>query len=119
MTTNYTTCSRTWKEIPLPDGQIRSEVESESYNNWIVSTYPGNNELLSITKDGVSKTFKVVGDYEWSWNIQKTQVRASGGAEGLIKHIIMVLPEYADAIPDCNYVIRMVSNIYEKCKPVC
>lgn len=119
MTTNYTTSTTKWREIPLPGGQIRSEMESRTYSNWIVSTYPGNNNLLSITKDGVSKTFKVVEDMEWSWKIQKTQVRASGGAEGLIKHIIRELPEYADAIPDRDYVIRMVSNIYEKCKPIC
>ena len=118
MTTNYTTCSRTWKEIPLPDGQIRHKVESESYNNWIVSTYPGDNEHISITKDGVTKTFMVVEDYEWAWKIQKTQVRASGGAERLLILVIQCLPRFSDAIPDCVDVVKMISNIYEKCKPI-
>jgi hypothetical protein len=61
-------------------------INLKSYNIWGQQINEGNifidieNEML-ITKNG--KKFKVVKDYEFTYKIQKTQIKASGGINGL------------------------------------
>jgi hypothetical protein len=67
--------------------------EEEHYNrktdkmehtaDWSFTIYPGDNNHLTVSRDGVTKTVKVVPDIEFVYKLQKTQVRAIGGAEGL------------------------------------
>jgi hypothetical protein len=61
-------------------------INLKSYNIWGQQINEGNifidieNEML-ITNNG--KKFKVVKDYEFTYKIQKTQIKASGGINGL------------------------------------
>jgi len=65
-------------------------IQLTSYNIWGQKINEGNifidleTESL-ITQSG--KTFKVVKDYEFTYKIQKTQIKASGGVIGLRKFI--------------------------------
>ena len=65
-------------------------IQLTSFNIWGQKINEGNvfidmeTETL-ITTSG--KTFKVVKDYEFTYKIQKTQIKASGGIEGLRKFI--------------------------------
>lgn len=43
--------------------------------------------IEKITSDkNIFVTIKVVNDYEYTYKIQKTQVKARGGIDGLLKH---------------------------------
>jgi phage FluMu protein gp41 len=65
-------------------------IQLTSYNIWGQKINEGNifvdieNEKI-ITKNG--KEFKVVKDYEFTYKIQKTQINAQGGINGLYKFI--------------------------------
>ena len=61
-------------------------IKLKSYNIWGQQINEGDiyidieNEIL-ITNNG--KKFKVIKDYEFTYKIQKTQIKASGGINGL------------------------------------
>lgn len=66
------------------------------------------NKLIIQPEDGEKRVFKVVPDRAWAYKIQKTQVNAQGGAEGLMK----TLTDLAWSI--CT--ISVLQNIYTKVK---
>lgn len=46
-----------------------------------------NEELLSVTRDGVTKTVLIRPDYEFIWSLKKTYIRARDAAKGVYEHL--------------------------------
>ena len=63
-------------------GKVNGEWKLVGYYNYAFNAY-GNS--IIIERDGVKKVFKVVEDNDFVVKVQKTQVKATGGAEGLYK----------------------------------
>lgn len=82
-TRNLRQWSGIWDRIPVGGGQYRHELTGEVVTEWVIGVYPGNNDLFVVGKDGQYKTIKVISDSEYTVKVQRTQVRASGGAVGL------------------------------------
>jgi hypothetical protein len=59
----------------------------EHMHDYTIAIYPGNNDIITITRDGKYKTVKVVECSEYCFKLQKTQIKAIGGATGLFKLI--------------------------------
>jgi hypothetical protein len=76
-----------WKQIPCDNNQFRSELVRWIYTKWTIVIYPGSNAVMTITKDGESRTYKIKEDEknEFTISIKKTFVRAIAGAAGLFK----------------------------------
>ena len=53
-------------------------------HEYIVEKFP-NQKLLCVQRDGIKRFVKVKEDYEFTYCIQKTQIKANGGVEGLYK----------------------------------
>lgn len=69
--------------------------ESVDGNNilWNVTVNSEDNSHIIICRNGISKTIKIIEDCEFSYKLQKTQVRAAGGASGLFGFINRALTE--------------------------
>jgi hypothetical protein len=74
-----------WKQIPLSNGQVKSELIEMRYNTWTVAIYNGVNNLISITKNGETRTYNVKDDEtrEFTIQIRKTFLRGTDAADGL------------------------------------
>lgn len=73
----------------------------------IEKTYPDNSFIR--------RWYKVVDDYEFTYKIQKTQIRAARGANGLLEHFEWCI-EKNFAI-GC-WVVDALNNILDNVKPV-
>ena len=54
---------------------------------YIVAVYPGRNDIITLTRGDVSRTFSVVEDREFTYKVQKSRLKAKDGAEGLFKYL--------------------------------
>ena len=54
---------------------------------YTIAIYPGDNNVITVSRDGIAKTVKVVNDLEFTYKLQKTQVKAKNAAYGLYKFI--------------------------------
>lgn len=61
--------------------------QTEKVADWSFSIYPGDNKHFTVYRDGVVKTVRIVEDSEFVYKLQKTQVKARDGAEGLFKFV--------------------------------
>lgn len=61
--------------------------EREDGKMYTIAVYPGNDNAITVTCDGITKTVKVVNDLEFTYKLQKTQIKAKGAAPGLFKFI--------------------------------
>lgn len=73
----------------------------DSSDRYTVTTWPGRPDLIGIQREKNTfrndppqswpnfekKAFRVVPDFEYCYKLQKTQIRARGGAEGLYNFI--------------------------------
>ena len=73
----------------------------DSSDRYTVTIWPGRSDLIGIQReknttendpprrwpDFQKKVLKVVPDWEYAYKLQKTQIRAQGGAEGLYNFI--------------------------------
>lgn len=67
--------------------------EREVVADWSFTIYPGDNNHITVCRNGVTKTVKVVEDREFVYKLQKTQVKAIDGANGLFNFIDKALFE--------------------------
>lgn len=65
----------------------RETKQVEHVADWSFTVYPGDNTHITVCRDGVVKTVKVVRDSELVYRLQKTQVKAIDGAEGLFNYL--------------------------------
>lgn len=54
---------------------------------YIVAVYPGRNDIITFTRGRDSRTFVVVEDREFTYKVQKSRLKAKGGAEWLFKYL--------------------------------
>ena len=71
----------------------RNTEKSEYTHTYTIAIYPGNNDIITITRDGIYKTVKVVECSDYCFKLQKTQIKAIGGATGLFEFIDKHLSE--------------------------
>lgn len=62
----------------------RETKQFEHVADWSFTVYLGDNNHITVSRDGVVKTVRVIADSEFVYKLQKTQVRAKGGATGLL-----------------------------------
>ena len=65
----------------------RNTGKSEYTHTYTIAIYPHNNDIITITRDGKYKTVKVVECSDFVYKLQKTQIKAIGGATGLFEFI--------------------------------
>lgn len=61
--------------------------ERENGKMYTIAVYPGNDNAITVTCDGMTKTVKIVNDLEFTYKLQKTQIKAKNAAPGLFKFI--------------------------------
>ena len=59
----------------------------ESVARWSFSTYPGNNSILTVSRNGVTKTVEVRERMGFTYRLMRDHVEADGGAEGLFRFL--------------------------------
>lgn len=82
----------------------------ESCISWQVSIYNGKEDIISISKFGVLRTYKVVLDGEFAIKVQKTQIRAMGAASGLFDFLTIDDAE--------TWNCAWLNKIWDNCKPI-
>ena len=61
-----------------------STVKCEAYTDVVAfSIYPGVDDVISVTKNGITKNMKVKKSYEFVYQLRKTFINALDGAQGL------------------------------------
>lgn len=86
----------------------------ESVDTFTFAIYPGNNEIMTVTKNGVSKTVFIEDcGSEYVYKLMKSRVKARGGASGLFEFIDRALFE---KFMDC-YAWRILNYIIDEMKP--
>lgn len=79
-----------------------------------VAIYSDNNNIITFTRNGISKTVKVKEDFEYSYKLQKTQIKAVGGARGLYDFIQRhVIDNFAMV-----YVTRLYNYVIDEMKGI-
>lgn len=71
----------------------REEKQIEHIADWSFTVYPEDNYHITVSRNGVVKTVKVITDSEFVYKLQKTQIKARGGAKGLFEFIDKALFE--------------------------
>jgi hypothetical protein len=71
--------------VPLENGQTLTKFTGHHDVKWQISIYPGNPNLLSLTKDGETRTYAVKDDEtrEFTIQVRKTFIRGRDAAEGI------------------------------------
>lgn len=120
-TFNFRTRNIVWEEKPQPNGQIKHVEKGRIFRNWSIAIYPGNNEIISITRDNETRTYKVTEDHEFCYKVQKTQIKAINGAKGIFDYIDREVtrntPLYENGIiPECT--VNVLQYVWENTKPI-
>lgn len=72
-------------------------------------------DVLMIEKDGIKHFYKVINDFEYTIKIQKTQIRASRGLNGLYGHFKDCIDHnfaiIAWVINPINYILENVKEV--------
>lgn len=84
----------------------KTYVKTDSYSFRSFFDHP---LLLIIEKNGIKHYFKVVPDSAWAYSVQKTQIRASGGAAGLAR--LFADPEWRDHM--VNLINKILNHVKE------
>lgn len=71
----------------------RETKQFEHVADWSFTVYPGDNKHITVSRDGVVKTVRVVTDSDFVYKLQKAHVRAKGGATELFDFIDKALYE--------------------------
>lgn len=72
----------------------------ESVDHFTFTTHEGNNNLLTVTKNGASKTVYIEDcGAEYVYKLMKTRIKARHGASGLFEFIDKAL---AEKFMDCH-----------------
>lgn len=91
---------------------LRSYVES--VDTFTFATYPGNNNLLTVTKNGVSKTVYIEDcGGEYVYKLMKTKIKARHGASGIYDFMDKALFE---KFMDCH-AWRILDYIMDQMRP--
>jgi hypothetical protein len=73
-----------YKQIPLDDGQIRYEYLGDvKYTAELV-----DEDHIRFTRGVQEKVVLVKWDDKWAYKVQKTQIKATGGAKRLFEHTL-------------------------------
>ena len=59
----------------------------EKLADWSFSAHPDNNNILTICRNGISKSVKVKENHEFVYKLQKTQIQGRDGASGVFKFL--------------------------------
>lgn len=91
---------------------MRSYVES--VDTFTFSVYPGNNNLLTVTKNGTSKTVTIEDCRgEYVYKLTKSRIKSIGGASGLFEFIDRALFENFMAC----HAWRILDYVMDEMKP--
>ena len=89
--------------------------DRENHTYQIEKSLTGGHNTLMIQKDNTKHFYKVVDDFEYTYKIQKTQIKAQGGSNGLYKHFQDCI-EHDFAI--VCWVINPINQIFQTVKEV-
>ena len=89
--------------------------DRENHTYQIEKSLANGHNLLMIQKDNTKHFYKVINDFEYTLKIQKTQIKASGGLNGLYKHFQDCIERdfavIAWVIDPINYILRNVKEV--------
>ena len=54
-------------------------------NRFSFTVYPENNDFFTVTRNGITKTVRIIENGEFCYKLLKTKILARGGAVGLFK----------------------------------
>jgi hypothetical protein len=60
--------------------------DRENHTYQIEKSFANGHDLLMIQKDNAKHFYKIIDDFEYTYKIQKTQIKAHGGLNGLYNH---------------------------------
>jgi len=88
--------------------------DRENHTYQIEKSLANGHNLLMIQKDNAKHFYKVVGDFEYTYKIQKTQIKAQGGLNGLYKHFQDCIEhDFAVACWVINPINQILKNVKE------
>ena len=109
---NFRQVKGVYQKQLLPDGQYKHNLVDTITTDWCVATYD-DKDILTITKNGVSKDVKVENTYKGLvLKIMKTKVLASGGAKGLFDFFCSRLQS------QCEYDFVYLENIFNTTRAI-
>lgn len=86
----------------------------ESVDHFTFATHQGNNNLLTVTKNGTSKTVYIEDcGFEYVYKLLKTKIKANHGASGLFDFMDKALTE---KFMDCHAWL-ILDHIMDEMKP--
>lgn len=110
------TYTRENKVYPKDENGCTSVFRSyvESVDTFTFTTYPDNNNLLTVTKNGTSKTVTIEDcGGEYVYKLMKSRIKARHGASGLFEFMDRALTE---KFMDCH-AWRILDYVMDKMKP--
>ena len=86
----------------------------QSVDTFTFSIYPGDNNIMTVTKNGISKTVSIEDcGSEYVYKLMKSRIKANHGASGLFDFIDRALYE---KFMDCH-AWRILDYIMDEMKP--
>lgn len=77
-----------YEKIDIGNGEFVYRETGSHNEHFTVYVNPENDSAMTITKNGVSKTVKIVNCKDiYQPKVQKTQIKFRGGSIGLLNHI--------------------------------
>lgn len=109
---NFRQTRGVYEKEPLSNGQVKHNLVDVITTDWQLSIYD-DKDLLTITRNGKSKTVKVENNYKGLvLKIMKTKVLASGGAKGLFDFFCERLQS------ECEYDFVYLENIFNTTRAI-
>lgn len=101
------------KELYHDEGGF-SRLRPVRTDSYLFRSYPGNN-IITISVNGTKRNYKVKEDSKFTYSIQKTQIKAVNGADGLIKFFMD--ESWRHSIP--SIIHNIINNTKEVLQYVC
>ena len=62
-------------------------MQPEILAHWSFTVYPGNNDVLTVCRNGITKTVEVKDNSGFTYRLLKTRIEGNGGANGIFKFL--------------------------------
>lgn len=96
-----------WREVSLPNGQIRHELVKWVYTTWTIAMYEGKDDIISISKNNEpTRTYQVQPSF-----IRKTYIGSYFGAKDFFNM-------FAGVTEDTDYKFKFLEKIWDYVKPL-
>lgn len=101
-----------WREVSLPNGQIRHELVKWVYTTWTIAMYEGKDDIISITKNNEpTRTYRVQPDFGYAIKIRKTYIGSYFGAKDFFNM-------FAGVTEDTDYKFKFLEKMWDYVKPL-